>query len=545
MRGKLTNISVGLLNLILGISIILIEMFLPQDIMNVTIQEKYVIELIQSIIPIMFCIVVLYNLIFAIVQRRNALYLFSYVSMIFVLGYIMYPNKLFSIICFISCFFIIIKSLVENVIERNNLFSIFLTLIIDVAILIVVCTSYFYPQIAIYLRNKENKNELAYKSTYFQYVTELDIQEPYINVKKDGKYGYINSKGETVIDFKYDYASRFVNISSYGKTFQVALVCKDESTYIIMKNERKVLSYRTESLNENIEEKEEELLNVYKNILKQQGTPETEFQIKTDDMTRKPAYKKEDAIYTYRYNYNEKYDLGVIESSTGLKDRFELIEKNNPSKKIVLDESNICYDENYLYVYKNNYIPFYDTAKKRQGWFTDTGKKRALSGNAQILDLIDDKILLRNYNYSKDSIYFINSTGSMVSDNYEDIFLFDDKFIGIRESDRKFVVMDKNFNKIIGDYDYINTSLLSLGLYICANLGDTIEFDKYGNAKIEYQILDEAGNKIGDSYESIYSVYNRISTDKSIPYTDRYNEFYTNLKSLNSSFVGDKYYKNV
>ena len=37
------------------------------------------------------------------------------------------------------------------------------------------------------------------------------------NVKIDGKYGYINQNGETVIDFKYDYASPFIKIVQYNK----------------------------------------------------------------------------------------------------------------------------------------------------------------------------------------------------------------------------------------------------------------------------------------------------------------------------------------
>ena len=77
---------------------------------------------------------------------------------------------------------------------------------------------------------EENKNELAYKSDYFKYITELGIEDVYINIKKDGKYGYINQNGEVVIDFLYDYASPFVGITAYNKHFDIALVCQNGSS---------------------------------------------------------------------------------------------------------------------------------------------------------------------------------------------------------------------------------------------------------------------------------------------------------------------------
>ena len=73
----------------------------------------------------------------------------------------------------------------------------------------------------------------------------------YDDFKKDGKYGYINPKGEIVIDFIYDYASPFVTITAFNKDFQIALVCEGKTSYIILKNQRKVMSYRAESANDN------------------------------------------------------------------------------------------------------------------------------------------------------------------------------------------------------------------------------------------------------------------------------------------------------
>ena len=56
--------------------------------------------------------------------------------------------------------------------------------------------------------------------------------DAYINVKKDGKFGYINQNGKIVIDFSFDFASPFVLINEYDKTFEVALVSENGSSYI-------------------------------------------------------------------------------------------------------------------------------------------------------------------------------------------------------------------------------------------------------------------------------------------------------------------------
>ena len=43
------------------------------------------------------------------------------------------------------------------------------------------------------------------KQDYFKYITELgdSFEEPYINIKKDGKYGLIDYKGKVVIEPEY------------------------------------------------------------------------------------------------------------------------------------------------------------------------------------------------------------------------------------------------------------------------------------------------------------------------------------------------------
>ena len=59
-----------------------------------------------------------------------------------------------------------------------------------------------------------------------------------------------------------------MNIRMYNKNFQVALVCKDRVSYVIMKNKRTVMSYMSESSNDNYAAKMKELKDIYKNTLR-------------------------------------------------------------------------------------------------------------------------------------------------------------------------------------------------------------------------------------------------------------------------------------
>ena len=78
------------------------------------------------------------------------------------------------------------------------------------------------------------------------------------------------------------------------------------------------MSYRTESSDEDFDAKLEELENIYKNVLNQQGEMKYEIQNITENKNKVPAYSEISSEYTYRYDYNEEYDLTVTKSSLGL-----------------------------------------------------------------------------------------------------------------------------------------------------------------------------------------------------------------------------------
>ena len=81
------------------------------------------------------------------------------------------------------------------------------------------------------------------------------------------------------------------------------------------------------------------------------------------------------------------------------------------------------------------------------------------------------------------------------------------------------------------EYDYLDTSLISCGLLIGMNTKDNyLKFNSFNYAEMQLDILDLDGNKILDGVEQIYSNYYKISSDKSVSYANRYQEFISNIR---------------
>ena len=545
MRGKVVNISIGLLNILLGIVIGVFTFIVPQDITLITVQENQVRTYILIAIYAVMGVLILFNLIEYFIHRKDGEVRNDYIFSLFMLSFIFIKEPLIAILPIVSGIFIISKTIRENLVEVNSMFAISIAILLATAMAISMVYSVFYSQIGTYIKDKENEDEQAYKSDYFKYVTELNeapYNEPYINIKKDGKYGYITTSGQEVIGFEYDYASPFIQINVYDKKFEIALVCKDGQSIVILKNGRKVLTYRSESADENYNAKIQELQDLYNNTFKQEGTMQYEINKITHNISKVPVYAEDsEKDYTYRYDYNVEYDLIVTKSNMGLSDKYELAKKDNLNVRITLDCNAISYDENFAYIFSNGTIPFYDLNKREQGWFTGYGKKVTMSGKAQILDFFDDKILIRNYN--DHTIYFIDSKGNILSEIYKEIYVLTDRYI-VKGENNKYKIIGKDFQKIFeNEYDYIDPYLVNYGLYIVGNTSDGVEFNKFNYAKMNLSLINSNGETIMENIEQIYGNFYKISNEKNKSYATRYTEFLENVKSIEYNFVGDNFYK--
>lgn len=541
MRGKIVNLCIGFMNIAIAVLLCLFTVNVPQDKTLLTVQENTVVGYLVNVIYILLAVVATINAIQSYNHRSDTVFNTAYIIGIFCLSFIFIKEPIIAAFNLIAGVMILFKSLIENLVEIDSTTAISVSLVVIVITVIVAILSLCYESIGESIKNRENRNELAYKTDYFKYITELgdSYNDPFINVKKDGKFGYIKPNGEVVIDFLYDYASPFVEITAYGKKFYIALVCKDGSTLVILKNARKVMTYRSESDDQNYAAKLKELEDIYKNTLQQNGEMKYEIGYFNSNKNSVPIYQEEATEYTYRYDYNYEYDLIVTKSSLGLGDKYEFAKKNDLAIRIELDTNDLDYDENALYLYSNGTIPFYEVAKRTQGWFTSYGKKSPMIGNAQILDFFGERMLLRNYN--DNTVYFIDSEGNILSEVYKDIFVC---------GDGRYVVKDKDgFFKVIND-DYalsfdsrfaaINPRLSSIGLYLTLDSTQNIKTNDYDFAEMNWKLVGYDGTVILENIEQIYDQAYQV---KDIKDKDVYLNFEEDLKKLNYEFVGDKFYE--
>lgn len=268
MRGKVVNLCVGAMNIVLGFLLLVYTIYMPKEITEFTVQELTVKGNVLNAIYVLLILVFLINLLQYRNNRDNGRMKTGYLFGFFTLIFFLIKEPAISLFPIISGIIVFLGTLKDTIVERDSTTGISIVALMIAAIMITMGATFFYKNIAQSIKNRANKDSQAYKSDYFRYITELDIQDAYINVKKDGKYGYINPNGDIVIDFKYDYASPFVNIMMYNKNFQVALVCQEGTSKVIMKNERVVMTYRSESADENYEAKVKELEDIYTNILR-------------------------------------------------------------------------------------------------------------------------------------------------------------------------------------------------------------------------------------------------------------------------------------
>lgn len=540
MRGKIVNLCIGFMNIAIAVLLMVYTINVPQDKTLMTVQENTVVGYIVNMIYIMLAVVAVINAIQSYNHRSDTVFNMAYIIGIFCLSFIFIKEPIIAAFSLISGIIIVVKSFKENLVEIDSTTGISISLVLLVASAILTILALSYQSIGESIKNRENKNELAYKTDYFKYVTELGegYQAPYINVKKDGKWGYITPDGNVVVKFMYDYASPFIEITSYDKKFYVSLVCLDGQSLIILKNGRKVMTYRSESDNQNYKAKIEELKSVYTKVLAQEGEMKYEIDFSNSNKNLVPKYHEESNDYTYRYDYNYEYDLIVTQSSLGLGDKYELAKKNDLAIRIELDTNDLDYDENALYLFSNGTIPFYEVSKRTQGWFTTYGKKNPMTGKAQILDFFGERMLLRNYN--DHTVYFIDGDGKILSDVYKDIFVCGDGRYIVKNKDGFFKIINDEYAQAFENrFAAVNPRLVKAGLYLTLDSTQNIQTNDYNFTEMNWKLIGYEGNVILENIEQIYDQYYSVENVRN---KEMYGKFEEDLKDLKYEFVGDKFY---
>ena len=532
------------MNFLFGLLILFYKFYMPEA-SRATAQEASVMNSIYQYIFLIMIAVALLNLITLIFNYKDKALLFAYLIAILASSFYFLKTEYICILYILSSILTVIEVLRENMVYTNNMFYIVIISIVIVAIGLVGISILTYKDDVKKLVKEENKGYVTYEESFFKNISMLsEDAEFYLNVERNGKWGYINSKGEIKIDFEYDYATPFVQIEKYDKYFDVALVCKDNIAGIILKNKRNVLTYSNKINKDDFDGQIAELQRIYEETFKQEGNVKDKFtKVANSDMNSIKSYDN----VSYRYPYNEEYDIYITVSQSGGKNRYEFLKNDNTNIKVGINCDFMQFDEHNLYVYSNGYLPYYKPSEGIQGWYNKETKKFEIEGDIQILDFFEDQLLIKDY--YDNTYYFADENGDPISERYKDIFVLDDGYI-VKNSNDKYIIINKKFEQVCNniEYDYINPMLINQGIYICGNLPIKVNFNNYGYPNnIEYDLVDLEGNIItlknsdgteipNPAYTTLYYIDNRKNVSS-------YDTYLENLTDIDYKFIGEEYYK--
>ena len=543
MRGKLVNSIVAGMNFLFGILVLFFNLYMPSS-SRATREELRVINEINRFIFILMIVVAIINLITLVFNRKDKILLLAYILALFSSSFYFLDFNYVSTIYILAALMIIIQVFRENMLYTNNTFYTVVVSIIIVAIGLCGINILTYKDKVEEIVTEANKGYIQYTEDYFKNISVLgEDQEFFLNVERNGLWGYINTSGEIKIPFEYDYASPFITIKMYNKNFDVALVCQDDTSSIILKNKRTVMSFKNEISIDDYQKQMDKLQELYTDTFNQEGKIEKKLShVPTSNMKTISSYEN----YPYRFPFNDEYDIYITVSQTGGKNRYEFMKKDNSNIKVSIDCDNLKFDGDNLYVYSNGYLPFYKRSEQIQGWYTTETRRIEMPGNIQILEFYDENILIKDYD--KNIIYFANENGEKISDDYKDIFVLDDAYI-VKNMNNKYIIINKSFEKMLDiEYDYINPTLIGQGVLICANLPLKVNFNNSGfPSNIEYDIINLSGQKIQLKNEDGTSIENPAYTgiyyinNKKI--VSNYDIYISNLTDILYEFIGEEFYK--
>ena len=172
MRGKIVNLCIGLMNILFGILIVIYTSIVPQDKTLMTVQENSVVGyIVFGIYIVMFSITTI-NIIQSYHHRSDTSFNTAYIIGTFVISFLFIKEPIIAAMSILSGIIILFKSLKENLVEINSMTAISISIVLMVAIVVLGILSINYAAIGNSIKDRENKNELAYKADYFKSVTE-------------------------------------------------------------------------------------------------------------------------------------------------------------------------------------------------------------------------------------------------------------------------------------------------------------------------------------------------------------------------------------
>lgn len=539
------NKIVGLINTIVGvlgcITFFLCYSFAKMEdktfIYNTSEQESMAtIFLIIIAIPVAFAFII--NLIYIFRNWHNKKSMFMNILTIIsiitpiVLAFVLEEVLYFFIISIVALWGILLLIFNRNEEEGKKHRILFGILILSTILFIVSSIGFLCLKSDFEIKYANNEKNMM--KTIIQSSSNSNVAP--IKAKKNGKWGYINSNGNTVIDFKYDDCSEFMEIVDSGTNnkYYITAVSEGNKLIIITNNGNQIASYKNKKRDYKVGASS--IPYGLRDYLRNNA--------KSLNISVKFNESKYDSRYSYygtekevKYNsssdwgYNSNEDILSFDISNNLGKDLELSYNTKTEsvtyngRKISIDgklyiykeddENNYYskYDYNYIDTYLNGYVPIYNFEKEQFGWIDLKGQTHYINGKIQILDFNDKYLAVKDYSIQGyPNVYIMDYQGNRVSDIYKEITVLNKGYV-VKKQNGKNTYLDENFKQITEDYDIIDTCRASDGILIVSNLQSTARNTGYGYYNTSYNLdIDNlkfdlininSGKVVGTNFESI------------------------------------------
>ena len=339
------------------------------------------------------------------------------------------------------------------------------------------------------------------------------IQEIYIPVEKNYKYGFISETGEEKILCQYDRVSYFNEIEINDNVYYIAFAKKDDKFYIISKTNDSIeidpdLGKLMQTIEKFIwessipdENKNSRIAHMTVYQLLSYVITRAELHMTPQIFENKEKYIEIDlASSNSRYYYNtDNYAMMIApteEDDYFYSDEYETSSEDVPyrvtiAKKNEGTQSSIVYLPGFyeksgtLSVLANGYIEFETEDHTQKGWYDNNGNQITYSGDYDVEYMENDRIIWRKNNETGFDLN--NEERFMITDMNGEILLqtaalevYNNDTYLVKNSNNKMVLMDKDLKVMTKEYDRILTTLtMDYGvLFSSYNIWDTNMYGK-------------------------------------------------------------------
>ena len=544
---KKKNTLVGIINLILGILGCLCWFICESSMKKINSSYLYASDL-QDTLAIIFAAILLVPLILTLII--NLIYIFKnwhnkksmFMNILTIVAIITSISLLFaleisnfiyiiSVVALSGILLLIFNKSEEDTKKHKVIFSI---MIINIVIMFISCIGFLYLKSNFQVTYANNEKNML--KTIMQSSTNTNSIP--IKAKKSGKYGYIDSNGNTIIDFIYDDCSDFIEIQNLktNEKYYVAEVSIENELRFITNNNKMICSHKNTKSNRKLSVSyfSSQFIS---DLKKNAAELKTQLNI--------PSYQQKNS-YDY-YNYNiayAEYEANNIYSFKIINNKGNTIELlyNPLTKNVIYNNKSVTIKgklplandaSSYIYYYKNGYIPIYNFEKNNFGWIDLNGQAHYINGKKQILDFSNKYIAIKDYSItSNDKAYLIDYNGNRISDYFKEIRILDKGYLVKKESGKN-VYLDDNLKQITQEYDIIDSNRITDDILIVSNYNQ----NQYN--KNSFNIINiKSGQIVGENYEYISGMEDYKNTSYRTLNYDNYIKYYNSIiyENINTQF---------